>query len=622
MRVEVHSVHDAYRRQVHSLHGLMIAVNEGDGTCTDCGGRMVVQKTVTHTGMTQAHGLFRVRETVYSCALRCKKEGKFVTRRSSELAKLLLPKSAVGYDIMVHVGLERFVHYRQREEIRAGLEKLYGISLSSGEISDLAHRFLVYLEALHRASAPALRAALAADGGWPLHIDATGEDGRGTLLVAFAGWRHWVLGACKIPTERAELILPVIQSVAASFGTPCAIMRDLGHAMKEATDEFVRSLKDPITVLACHLHFLSDIGEDLLEEGHDKLRDLFRKVGLLPHLRTFVRQQGRNLGKSIGQGREGLRLWLAGSDQGHRIPHGLGGITAVRGLAQWVLDYRADGGDQGFPFDLPYLDLYDRCLQVSQATIAFLREPPPDAKVKKSLEKLRQILRPVECDVPPFTSVGAALSKRGKLFTELRRALRLEDKNVSAGIDPEREVRKLNDVRSAVETLTASLRERRPQRGPAKDMRQAIDLILSHLDSHGSYLWGHVIAIPKQAGGGIRVVDRTNNILESFFHTMKHGERRRSGRKILTQDFECLPPAAALARNLTHSDYVEIVCGSLDRLAQAFAELDAGNRSRSIAAGSKNRDTTVETASLSTLDRRVVRTSAMTDRIIAAAQSM
>jgi len=153
-------------------------------------------------------------------------------------------------------------------------------------------------------------------------------------------------------------------------------------------------------------------------------------------------------------------------------------------------------------------------------------------------------------------------------------------------------------------------------------MRQAIDLILSHLDSHGSYLWGHVIAIPKQAGGGIRVVDRTNNILESFFHTMKHGERRRSGRKILTQDFECLPPAAALARNLTHSDYVEIVCGSLDRLAQAFAELDAGNRSRSIAAGSKNRDTTVETASLSTLDRCVVRTSAMTDRIIAAAQSM
>ena len=64
--------------------------------------------------------------------------------------------------------------------------------------------------------------------------------------------------------------------------------------MREATAEFVQSLPSPIPVLACHAHFLSDIGEDLLEKGHDQLRDLFRKVGLLPQLRAFSRQQGRN----------------------------------------------------------------------------------------------------------------------------------------------------------------------------------------------------------------------------------------------------------------------------------------------------------------------------------------
>ena len=600
----------------------MVTVAEPARMCSVCGIRMRVQKTVRHTGVTLAHGSFRIRETVYVCASGCMKEGRLVTGRSLNLAKLLLPRSVVGYDVMVHVGLERFIQHRQREEIRADLERLHGIALSTGEISELGRRFLTYLEALHRSSAPALRAALETDGAWPLHIDATGEDGRGTLLVAFAGWRRWVLGAWKVPTERAEFILPGIQSVAASFGAPCAIMRDLGRAMKEAADEFVRSLKDPIPVLACHLHFLSDIGKDLLEEGHDKLRNLFRKAALLPRLRAFVRQQGRNLGESIERGRDGLRLWLAESDQAHRIPDGVGGITAVRGLAQWVLDYRADGADQGFPFDLPYLDLYHRCLQLCGAAKAFLREPPADAKVKNSLEKLRQILRPVECDLPPFTSVGVPLSKRAELFAELRGALRLEDKHATAGIDLEREVKKLNDVRSAVETLTASLRQRRPERGPAKDMRQAIDLILSHLDRHGPHLWGHVIAISQPAGAGVRLVDRTNNVLESFFHTIKHGERRRSGRKILTQDFERLPPAAALAINLTHADYVEIVCGSLDRLADAFAQLDAGNRSRSIAAATKHRNTTVETASLSTLDRRLVRNSTMGDRIFAAAQNM
>jgi hypothetical protein len=28
-----------------------------------------------------------------------------------------------------------------------------------------------------------------------MHVDATGEDGRGTLLLVLAGWRQWVLGA-------------------------------------------------------------------------------------------------------------------------------------------------------------------------------------------------------------------------------------------------------------------------------------------------------------------------------------------------------------------------------------------------------------------------------------------
>ena len=81
-----------------------------------------------------------------------------------------------------------------------------------------------------------------------------------------------------MPTERSEFILPGIQTVAAAFGTPCAIMRDLGPAMKEASGEFVRSLEKPVNalstlappVLACHLHFLADIGEDLLEVGHNQ----------------------------------------------------------------------------------------------------------------------------------------------------------------------------------------------------------------------------------------------------------------------------------------------------------------------------------------------------------------
>jgi len=490
---------------------------------------MHVQKTVHRQPMTLAHGLFQVWEAVHVCDARCKKQSRLVTRRSETLAELIPPKSKVGYDVMVHVGLERFIHHRQREEIRATLAK-DGIALSSGEISELGKRFLIYLEALHEASAPALRSAMEADAGWPLHIDGTGEGGRGTLLVAFSGWRKWVLGSWKIPTENADAILPRLQETVTRFGPPCAIMRDLGPAMEDAADRLVETLDRPIPILACHQHFLKDIGTDLLQDSHDKLRNLFRQVNVRKDLRAFARDHGRGLGTDADKACEAVRNWQKQASTDYRLPEGCAGIATVRTFAQWALDYGADGNDQGFPFDLPYLDFYVRCMNISWAVDAFLRNPPADAKVKKALDRLHRILRPLDCDVPPFAQLAKTLNERSTLFTELRTALRLVVKpergqqDLSAA-SADQTVQQLRDIRKAVEDLTASLRQRRPERGSAKDKRQAIDIILTHLESHGKFLWGHAIPIPEELGGGIRLIDRTNNIEEGFF---PHVETRRA----------------------------------------------------------------------------------------------
>jgi len=91
---------------------------------------------------------------------------------------------------------------------------------------------------------------------------------------------------------------------------------------------------------------------------------------------------------------------------------------------------------------------------------------------------------------------------------------------------------------------------------------------------------------------------------------MKHSERRRSGRKNLTQDLEHLPAAAALAYNLNDADYVSIVCGSLDKLPHAFAELDheeQGKRQKGLTSTESEdleRVLQLSTSSLSTADRR------------------
>ena len=133
--------------------------------------------------------------------------------------------------------------------------------------------------------------------------------------------------------------------------------------------------------------------------------------------------------------------------------------------------------------------------------------------------------------------------------------------------------------------------------------------------------------MPEYADGGIRLTARTNELAENFFKKMKHLERRRSGRKNLAQDLEHLPAAAALVYNLNDADYVSIVCGSLDRLPKVFAQMDQEEQHKrqegmtSIEREDLERILQLSTSSLSTADRRIVRTDAMNQRIKKAANS-
>ncbi len=611
---------------------MLVVVNEPPLGCRICGGPVAVQKTLVRHGTTLEHGTFRVRETVYACCVGCRSPGRaHAIHRAPALATRIPPRHTVGYDVMVYVGLERYVHHRQREELRTALQENYGVVLSTGEISQLGRKFLAYLERLHHARADHLRKALQADGGWPLHVDATGENGRGTLFVALAGWRRWVLGSWKIPTERADAILPRLRSVTREFGPPCAIVRDLGHAMAEATEDLVHQLGRPIPILACHLHFLRDIGGDLLEDCHNRLRDLVRRHKVRSGLAALARDLGRRLGPELAAGRAGLHRWQDQADPRHQLPDGASGLACVRGLAQWALDFGTDGQDYGFPFDRPYLDLYDRGRQVRRATDAFLLRPLASGDVPQALRRLGRVLDPLVRD-PGFAKIIKSLRMRAALFDRLRDALRLTPKPDGSNRAPAAPVpttegaAELGDIRKAVVGFRTWLRTTRPERGPAEDRRGAMDIILRHFNDHEKYLWGHVIRLAGKAPGGIRLVDRTNNIEEGLFHRIKHAERRRSGRKTLTQDLEQLPAAAALATNLNCHDYVELVCGSLNQLPAAFAALDRDKRGRAQASvapalSSEIQPDDLVSASLPASDRDLVRATAMGARIFAAAKS-
>ena len=225
-----------------------------------------MQKTRQREVLTLAGGAFVAKQVLKQCA-HCA-----TVFASAALAHLLPARARYGYDVMVYVGLARYLRAKQREEICAELREHFAITLSEASISNLCDRFLAHLEALHVARTPALRAAMAA--GYALHFDATREAGKGGLMVCLDGWRGWVLLAGRIPTEHEQHLRPLIERTVALFGDPVATMHDLADAGANALETLrARGVPD----LVCHYHFLRALGEKLLDTPYAMLRKLLRE---------------------------------------------------------------------------------------------------------------------------------------------------------------------------------------------------------------------------------------------------------------------------------------------------------------------------------------------------------
>ena len=508
--------------------------------CPQCERPLQTQKSKTRRVSTLATGTIQAREIRKRCG-QCPAAPVAV---STALAALVPPQQQFGYDLIAWVGLARYHRHRQRHEIRAALAR-QGIQLADGSVSVLCDRFLRALETLHRHHAPVLRAAMAP--GYPLHIDATSDKGRGGLFLCRDGWRGWVLHAVKVSSENAAELQPAIEDTIHAFGPPVATMRDLGSAGAKA---IAGCQLEAVPDLVCHYHFLAAVGRKLLDVEYAALRGELRSSKVRSGLRELLRAV---------RGRAGVRADLAA-------------------LILWVLEGTGHK-DLPYPFALPHCDFYRRCGQFRRQARRWLPGPRSPAE--------RRALRQV-------SAVLAALGRRARLawavprlerswavFNELRTILRLRDDELPrgsrplppAGRGPAATATHLQAIETAAKTYHDELRQQVAAQQPGRTDHRPQAVVLAYLDRYIDGLFGHPVA--RGPGGEVlAVVERTNNVAEHFFATAKQQLRRRLGRAHLGRDMEDQPAQAALAANLLCPHYVRIVCGTLDRLPQALAALD------------------------------------------------
>ena len=520
--------------------------------CPLCSGILHAQKSKHRFVTTLEAGTFQAREVRKACSV----DRSHPVMVSEKLSQLVPRGQGYGYDLIVQVGLARYLRNLQREEIRAELLRENGIVVSVGTITNLCDRFLKLLERLHHYCVPALRTSQAG-GGYPLHIDATSEHGKGGLFLCLDGWRGWVLHAVKISSENEEELRPAIEKTVSLFGDPVAVVRDLSAAEAGA----VKSLRDKgIPDLVCHYHFLGAIGKKLFDDHYTVLRNQLRSSKVRTGLRELLRELRQNCTAEVYRGK-----------------YGKGRLREdLLALILWVLE--GEGGkDLPYPFCLPHLFFYQRCQDAMQRAERWL--PLPRSHVeRRALKQLSNIIDHLDwahrlCWVIP------KLERGWQAFCELRDVLRLSDAELPRGDTrylstrefPEMGMAQLCDIEKTTTAYHEEIRKRVADSIANASSPETI--ILNYLDRYSNHLFGHPRCLDED-GKIIAVVERTNNVLEHFFGTDKQKLRRRLGRANLGRDLEDQPAQAALAANLRYPDYVRLVAGSLENLPTTFAKLD------------------------------------------------
>ncbi len=534
--------------------------------CRKCGQPLQVRATRRRTVLSVAYGTFVAIEREGHCP----DHPDLPPARSEKLPRIVAPGCKIGYDVIARVGLARFLECRQCEEIQSELSRQPGIEVPVRTISELSQKFVAYFYVVHRESIKLLKKEMRHRGGYILHIDGTCEEASRVLLVCLDSLSGQVLESRKISSENAPEVEHVLRDVRRDWGCPLAVVHDLRNSLIAAAGTVFPGVHQ----FVCHYHFAADVGKDILSPDMDRLRKLFRRAKIRPKLRALCRSlkkfavaedSGKHVLSSI------LEEKLTNNLRNLSTPEAVKGT--VRSLASWILAFSHNGDGYGFPFDVPYLTLYDRILEVSEV----LRKVSASWPVKKrgplgTFKRLKEILDIVVTGkhAAELRTIVTEMKRDQRVFEQLRDALRICPRGGTQRRNDDGHSNHLNPSRhkAALEDLLASLK-RKARSGAS---RKACHVVVEHLEKYWDYLFGHVLKHrPKKV-----VVPRTNNIEESLFRTIKRQCRRLHGRGHVCRDIEDMLQAAPLVLNLRNASYCETVYGGTDLqgIADRFSAVD------------------------------------------------
>ena len=524
--------------------------------CPDCGSKLKVHKTRRRTLSTLHVGRIHARETILVCKP-CSH-----TYRSEELCALVPPGANFGYDVMVYAGNALFLRFRNEEEVVAELATR-NVRISPREVSLLGMKFITYLSMAHQRRAPEITADMQLRGGYICHLDATCEGGNPLLMSSIDSLSDIVLGNVKLPAEDAEHIVPFLERIKDAYGTPLALVHDMGAGILKAVATVFPNVPDFI----CHFHFLRDIGKDFLGDEYDIIRKQLSQHGVSAKLRYRAKQLKADIDRNpelIQALETTIRDEAPPTDARQFIP-----VVSTYTLIQWVLQGKSEGHGYGFPFDHPLLTFTKR-IRIFHTVLEKLQpehlrgkwqDNKPYFKVYHNLKNIIQDRR--------LWNAVEQIDKKIIVFDKLRKAMRIAPTSGRAGLNDEGQKGHIRTIEKGVETFRTWLTGRKTYlQDPAAQK------MIGQIDKYWKKLFADPITVQTPSGPILIQPQRTNNILEQFFRSLKRAHRRRTGNASSRRMLRTILAETPLVKNMENPAYMKILLNGKTSLEAVFAEID------------------------------------------------
>jgi len=506
-------------------------------------------KTHTKTAATLEIGRVRIHEKIKHC------DSCHEIYRCDEPRKLVARGCRCGFNVLVAVGMALFVESKNEKQIQTEL-KSCNVPISIRQVGYLAKKFIVYLALAHKESRSKIKDLFSLRGGYILHLDGTCEGDSPHLMSALDEIAQIVLDNIKIPSEKADKIIPFLRRIKDSYGIPLALVHDMGTGILSAVKEVFPGVCDYI----CHYHFLRDIGNDLFAIEYARIRSELRKYSIRPSLGKIVKALKESI-ETQPELANNLDCYLKDEGKnGDVLPPVLAYI-----LSSWILDANSELNGYGFPFDRSHLIFYKR-LKTARSIVADL-----STKKKKDryIIKLNRVLGRAIND-NNLKAIVSRMEEKAQIFDQLRDAMRIAVSGGKKGLNDDGENADIKTIKEAVTIFRNSDKIK-----AAVEKNVDYKKMVKQIDKYWDKLFADPIMVTIVNGEKILIQpQRTNNILERFFRDIKRMYRSKAGTQSLNKVIKAMLADTPLVKNLSNPEYVKIILNGHDTLEERFAEID------------------------------------------------